>query len=168
MAPARRAGLPGIIAPDARLLMLGSLPGDRSLAEGRYYAHPRNQFWRLIGAVLGEELTALDYDARLGRLAARGVGLWDTYREAVRQGSLDAAIRDGRPNDLAGLCARLPGLRLVAFNGLEAGTGARLLPAGIAHAILPSSSPAHTLGYDAKLRAWQDALSHVIVSHVID
>lgn len=157
-----RAGLPGIIPPDARILILGSLPGDRSLAEGRYYAHPRNQFWRLLGAVLGEDLPGLDYQARLARLAARRVGLWDLYREAVRQGSLDTAIRDGRPNDLGALCARLPALRLVAFNGLKAGTGARLLPAGLGHAILPSSSPAHTLAYDAKLRAWQDGLSHVI------
>lgn len=157
-----RAGLPGIVPADARILILGSLPGDRSLAEGRYYAHPRNQFWRLIGAVLGEDLPALDYEARLVRLAARRVGLWDIYRQAVRRGSLDTAIRDGRPNDLAGLCAGLPGLRLVAFNGLKAGSGARLLPAGLAHAILPSSSPAHTLAYDAKLDAWQDALRHVI------
>lgn len=157
-----RAGLPGIVPPDARLLILGSLPGDRSLAEGRYYAHPRNQFWHLVGAVLGENLPALDYPARLERLAARRIGLWDIYAEAVRQGSLDAAIRDGRPNDLAGLCAGLPELRLVAFNGRKAGGGARLLPPGIAHAILPSSSPAHTLAYDEKLRAWQDALRHVI------
>jgi hypoxanthine-DNA glycosylase len=112
--------------------------------------------------VLGEDLAGLDYGMRLDRLAARGVGLWDIYAQAVRRGSLDAAIRDGRPNDLAGLRARLPGLRLVAFNGLKAGTGARLLPPGMAHAVLPSSSPAHTLAYDAKLRAWQDALCHVI------
>ncbi|MFX8612744.1 hypothetical protein ABTM13_20225, partial [Acinetobacter baumannii] len=79
---------------------------------------------------LGEDLAALDYDARLARLAVRRVGLWDIYAEAVRRGSLDAAIRDGRPNDLAGLCARLPGLRLVAFNGLKAAAGARLLPPG--------------------------------------
>ncbi len=158
----QRAGLPGVVGPDARLLVLGSLPGDRSLAEGRYYAHPRNQFWRLIGAVLGEDLAALDYQARLARLGVRRVGLWDIYRSAVRQGSLDTAIRDGQPNDLAGLCARLPDLRLVAFNGMKAGSGVRLLPPGMAHAVLPSSSPAHTLAYDAKLRAWQDALCHVV------
>ncbi|MFX8289488.1 hypothetical protein ABTL40_19050, partial [Acinetobacter baumannii] len=95
------------------------------------------------------------YDARLARLAVRRVGLWDIYAEAVRRGSLDAAIRDGRPNDLAGLCARLPGLRLVAFNGLKAAAGARLLPPGVPHVVLPSSSPAHTLAYDAKRQAWQ-------------
>jgi hypoxanthine-DNA glycosylase len=162
LSPLSRAGLPGVIPADARLLVLGSLPGDRSLAEGRYYAHPRNQFWRLIGAVLGEDIAGLDYADRLARLAARRVGLWDVYAEAVRQGSLDAAIRDGRPNDLAGLCAHLPGLRLVAFNGLKAGSGARLLPPGVRHVVLPSSSPAHTLGYDAKRRAWQDALGHVL------
>lgn len=162
MSAASRAGLPGIVPPDARVLILGSLPGDRSLTEQRYYAHPRNQFWRLVGAVLDEELASLGYAARLDRLAARRIGLWDIYAEAVRQGSLDAAIRDARHNDLAGLCARLPDLRLVAFNGLKAGTGARLLPPGMAHAILPSSSPAHTLAYDVKRGAWQDALRHVL------
>ena len=83
---------------DARLLLLGSLPGEASLAAQRYYAHPTNQFWRLLGAAIGEELAALDYEARLERLAERDIALWDVVGEARRQGSLDGAIRGATPN----------------------------------------------------------------------
>ena len=80
-------GLPPIAARNARLFVLGSLPGDASLAARRYYAHPTNQFWRLLGDAIGEELQSLDYDARLERLAARRVGLWDVIASASRRGS---------------------------------------------------------------------------------
>src|SRR5918993_2036025 len=72
-----KVGLPPIARPDARLFILGSLPGDASLAARRYYAHPTNQFWRLVGAAIGEDLQGLDYERRLDRLAARHIGLWD-------------------------------------------------------------------------------------------
>ena len=86
-------GLPPIARPDARLFVLGSLPGDASLAAKRYYAHPTNQFWRLLGQAIGEELQALDYPIRLTRLAERRIGLWDVIASANRSGSLDHAIR---------------------------------------------------------------------------
>ena len=86
---------------DARLLILGSLPGEASLAAQRYYAHPTNQFWRLLGGAIGEGLAALDYQARLERLAARDIALWDVVAEARRRGSLDGAIRAATPNELA-------------------------------------------------------------------
>jgi hypoxanthine-DNA glycosylase len=75
------------------LLVLGSLPGEESLAQGRYYAHPRNHFWTLIGAVIGRDLVALGYEARLAALLEAGVGLWDVVASATRRGSLDGAIR---------------------------------------------------------------------------
>ena len=78
---------------DARLLILGSLPGEASLAAQRYYAHPTNQFWRLLGSAIGEELAGLGYHERVQRLAAREIALWDVVAEARRQGSLDGAIR---------------------------------------------------------------------------
>ncbi|MFY7850813.1 MAG: DNA-deoxyinosine glycosylase, partial [Brevundimonas sp.] len=71
--------------------MLGSLPGEASLAAGRYYAHPRNAFWRLMGEVLGEDLQARDYEDRLATLIRHRVGLWDVVGEATRPGSLDTA-----------------------------------------------------------------------------
>ena len=142
----------------AILLLLGSLPGDASLAAGRYYAHPQNQFWRLLGAVLECDLESLAYEARLARLLDRRVGLWDVVGSASRQGSSDAAIRDLQPNDLPGLVAGLPELRALAFNGGTAFRhGSRQLgPAAgrLAALALPSSSPLHTIGLAAKLPAW--------------
>ena len=85
------------------MLVLGSLPGDRSLAEQRYYAHPQNQFWRLIGAAVGRELVQLSYEERLAALREAGVGLWDVVARARREGSSDAAIRDASANDLVAL-----------------------------------------------------------------
>ena len=94
---------PPVTRPDTRLLVLGSLPGAVSLARQRYYAHPQNLFWRLIGAVIGRDLVPLDYEARLAALLDAGVGLWDTVAAATRKGSLDADIRLHEASDLAAL-----------------------------------------------------------------
>jgi TDG/mug DNA glycosylase family protein len=134
-----------VVAPDTRVLILGSLPGERSLAERRYYAHPLNRFWHLVGPLIGVDLVSLPYEERLAALLQRGIGLWDTVASALRAGSLDAAIREHQPNELVKLTASLPELRAVAFNGAKsAAIGSRLL-AGSAFALvpLPSSSPAN-------------------------
>ena len=127
------------------MLVLGSLPGERSLAVQRYYAHPHNRFWHLIGKVIGIELEPLDYEARLTALLKAKVGLWDTVASAHRVGSLDAAIRDAEHTPLAELAASLPELHAVGFNGK---TSARigmpqLADTSLALVPLPSSSPAH-------------------------
>src|SRR3954454_979722 len=80
-------GLPPIARCDARLFLLGSLPGDASLAARRYYAHPTNQFWRMLLVDVGEDLADLDYEQRLARLADRRIGLWDVIASATRRGS---------------------------------------------------------------------------------
>ena len=142
---------------DALLLLLGSLPGEASLAARRYYALPHNQFWRLLGAALGEPLATLDYGARLDRLAARGVALWDVVAEAMRDGSLDGAIRNARANPLAEFVATHPRLRAVAFNGQTAarlGRAALAGTEGLALIDLPSSSAAYTLALADKARRW--------------
>lgn len=154
----RKSSFPPVVDRRTRLLMLGSLPGDASLAAGRYYAHPQNQFWQLMGAVLECDLHGLAYAARLAALLGRRVGLWDVVASASRQGSGDAAIRDLQTNDLPGLVAGLPDLRALAFNGGTAFRhGSRQLgPAAgrLATVALPSSSPLHTVGLAAKLPAW--------------
>lgn len=143
---------------DTRLLVLGSLPGAVSLARQRYYAHPQNQFWRLIGAVIERDLVPLDYEARLEALLGAGVGLWDTVAAATRKGSLDADIRLHEASDLAALAATLPALGAVAFNGAtSARIGRRQLAgaAGLALVDLPSSSPAYaSLPFARKREAW--------------
>ena len=97
-------GFPPVVAADTHTLILGSFPGEASLAATQYYAHPRNQFWRLLGAVLNEpSLHDLPYDARLERVLAHGIGIWDVLDACHRQGSLDSAIRNAQPNDFDSL-----------------------------------------------------------------
>ena len=142
---------------ETRLLVLGSLPGEQSLAASRYYANPRNQFWRLIGGVLDRDLVSLGYEERLEALLGAGVGLWDSVGSAERAGSLDADIRAWQPNALAGLAERLPRLRGIAFNGgTSARIGLKALAGSTSAALvpLPSSSPAYTLPIEKKLEAW--------------
>jgi len=155
----RKHSFPPIVDPHVRLLVLGSLPGERSLAERRYYAHPQNQFWRLMSAVIDRDLVPLDYEARLAALLGAHVGLWDVVASATRTGSADAAMRDVEGHDIAALAATLPGLRAIAFNGGTAlRHGLRQLGPAVSHyatVALPSSSPLHTVGFAAKLPAWQ-------------
>jgi TDG/mug DNA glycosylase family protein len=108
-------GLGPIAARDARLFILGSLPGDASLAAQRYYAHPTNQFWRLLGDAIGEPLAGIEYAARLERLTKRGVGLWDVVASAERAGSLDGAIRQAGLNPIDRLREEFPNLKAIAF-----------------------------------------------------
>lgn len=141
----RKSSFPPVVAPDTRLLLLGSLPGDKSLAAQRYYAHPQNRFWHLVGRVIGRDLEPLGYEARLAALLRAKVGLWDTVASARRAGSLDAAIRDAEHNPLAELAASLPALRAVGFNGaasVRIGMP-QLAHTGLALVALPSSSPAY-------------------------
>ncbi len=142
-----------------RLLILGSLPGERSLAEGQYYAHPRNQFWSLLGHAIGVNLGGLGYEPRLAALLEARIGLWDVVASARRSGSNDSAIRDYAANDLPALVGSLAELRAVAFNGATALRIGKPLLTGyeLAMVALPSSSALHTIGIAAKQPAW-DAL----------
>ena len=150
---------PPVVDAHTRVLVLGSLPGEASLAAGQYYAHPQNQFWRLASAVLGEDLAALAYADRLERLRARRFGLWDVVAEARREGSLDSHIKAHVGNDLTTLVTGLPELAAIGFNGKTAariglqqlgGVGDRY---SLVH--LPSSSPAHTTAFETKLAQWR-------------
>lgn len=140
--------------------MLGSLPGDASLAARRYYAHPTNQFWRLLGQAIGEELHGLSYEDRLQRLGERRVGLWDVIASAHRPGSLDQAIRDVAHNRIDYLLHDFPDLKAIAFNGGTAAVAGRRLigdpPAHLALVDLPSSSAANTRPFDEKAARWAE------------
>jgi double-stranded uracil-DNA glycosylase len=162
-------GLPPIAGPDARLFILGSLPGDASLAARRYYAHPTNQFWWLLGRAIGENLAALDYDRRLDRLSERRIGLWDVIASASRAGSLDQAIRQAQHNQIEHLLRDFPDLEAIAFNGTTAATLGRKLigspPAGITLIDLPSSSAANTRPAADKAAAWSRLAQFVPPDH---
>lgn len=152
-------GLAPQVGSSDTFLILGSFPGHRSLQAQAYYGHPQNQFWRLLGAVFGLPLGESDYATRLGLLRGAGIGLWDVISETEREGSLDSAIRNPQASDLHGLLATLPALRVIAFNG---GTAARLGRRELGERVssyrvldLPSSSPAYTLAFEAKLARWR-------------
>jgi hypoxanthine-DNA glycosylase len=154
------SGLDPVIAPDTRILVLGSFPGAASLAAGQYYAHPRNQFWPLVSALVGEDLAALAYAERLPRLLAHGFGLWDVLGACERKGSLDAAIRNPAANDFERLRHLCPRLETVGFNGQASGKFApQFAKAGYRTVVLPSSSPAHAaLRFEQKLHEWKRLL----------
>ena len=154
----RKASFAPVANEHTRVLILGSLPGEASLAAERYYANPRNQFWRLVGAVIDVDLAAQAYGQRLETLLAHGIGLWDSIGSATRRGSLDTAIRNVEANPLGTLAASLPALSCIAFNGAKsADVGVPQLAGAGEFTLqrLPSSSPAHAaLTFEAKLAHW--------------
>ena len=155
-APTRRRGLPPVIGADARVLILGSFPSEASLAAGQYYAHPRNHFWPILGAVLREPLAELPYAERLSCVRAHRVAIWDTIVSCERAGSLDAAIRNAEQGEIARVRRVARGLRAVCFNGNTAGRARTAWAhAGYATVVLPSTSPAYTLPIADKVAAWR-------------
>ena len=160
---------PPLANAQARVLILGSMPGQASLAATQYYAHARNAFWPIMGALVGAG-PELPYPQRLQRLQAAGIALWDVLAECERPGSLDAAIvaASVRANDFAGLLPELPALRAIAFNGSAAEQAfcRHVLPAlpGLRVDLLglPSTSPAHAARSLAqKLAEWQRLLNYL-------
>lgn len=153
----RRSGFAPVIDARVRVLVLGSFPSEASLAARQYYGHPRNQFWRILGEILGEPLASFGYPERLARVLAHRVGIWDVYAACRRTGSLDSEIHTARANDLDELPRLAPALRAVAFNGQAAGRFKPLIvDLGYACAVLPSTSPAHaSRRFDEKLDLWR-------------
>jgi TDG/mug DNA glycosylase family protein len=148
---------------NARILILGSMPGRASLQAGQYYAHPRNLFWRILGELLGVS-PALPYERRIRALKAAHIALWDVLESCEREGSLDADIDDASllPNDFASFFLRHPRITHVFFNGAkaEACYRTRVLPAvrlrPLQYHRLPSTSPAHaSMSLEQKLKAWR-------------
>ncbi len=152
-------GLPPVVSPRTRLLVLGSFPSVASLQAGQYYAHPRNQFWPLLADLFGQPLADWPYARRLAFVREHGLGIWDVYARCRRPGSLDADIRDAVPNDLPTLVAGLPQLRVIAHNGGESARAMRVTrDLGPAVLRLPSTSPANaSWSFERKLSAWRQA-----------
>lgn len=152
----RLVGLPPVIAPDTRLLVLGSFPGVASLRAQQYYGHPQNQFWKILSALWSVDLVGMGYAARLEAVRERGLGIWDVYGACEREGSLDSAIRHAELNDFVWLRQQCPGLQAVAHNGGESFRHAKHTRAlGLPVHQLPSTSPANaSWSFERKLAAW--------------
>jgi hypoxanthine-DNA glycosylase len=154
-------GFAPVARPDARVLILGSMPGVASLEAGQYYAFPRNAFWKIMGDLFGAG-PQLDYPSRLQILGDNRVALWDVIQACVRPGSLDSAIQDEgmQTNDFSGFFKHHPHIRVICFNGQKAAglfrkRVAPQLQAAYGYHVLPSTSPANAgSSYAAKLEAW--------------
>lgn len=151
--------------PDARILILGSIPGVASLEQQQYYAHPRNAFWPIMAQLLGFDI-GLPYSARLQTLQHHRIALWDVVHRCERPGSLDQNIaKDSvEANDFATFFRQHPQLRGICFNGGTAETlfkrhvirGGISIPNGIEMTRLPSTSPANAgLRLEQKLEQWR-------------
>ena len=156
-------GLPPIARRDARLLVLGSFPGVASLLSQQYYAHARNLFWPILSALWAVDLVALSYTQRIAQAQRHGLAIWDVYAACRRDGSLDSAIEDAQPNDLAALVVRLPKLAAIAHNGSESARSMNITRAlGLPVHRLPSTSPANaSWSFERKLAAWRDVFAGV-------
>ena len=157
------SSFPPLSGPDARVLVLGSMPGARSLAVGQYYAHKHNAFWPIMAELFGFAPDA-DYEARTQALCSNGVALWDVLKTCYREGSMDADIRDAVPNDFESFLSQHEGIAAVFFNGAKAEQVwrkrvARQLPEPLLprrQVRLPSTSPAYAaIDFAQKLEAWR-------------
>ncbi len=162
-----RQCFPPLYREDARVLILGSMPGARSLAAGEYYAHPQNAFWPIMGALYGAQ-PQLNYRLRCQRLITHQIAVWDVLKACEREGSLDASIRASSmvPNDFSWLFERCKELRCILFNGAKAEDVFRrkVLPNQPGFSLrmqrLPSTSPAYaSLNRQQKLEIWKVALT---------
>lgn len=152
-------GYPPVIGADSRVLIVGSMPSVESLAQGFYYAHPRNAFWRILSDVFGAPLPVTIEDKKHLILENR-LALWDVYASCERKGSLDSAIRNGEINDFSNVFRTYPFIRAVLANGGEAYRAFPKAAAGNCAVIrMPSTSPAFTMPYSEKLFQWKQALS---------
>lgn len=157
-------GFPPVSRGDAQILILGSLPGERSIAERQYYAHPRNVFWQIMRELLDVRGS---YEDRRMQLIDHRVALWDVLKHSVRPGSLDSAIRTktARANDFDALFAEHTRIKLIAFNGKKAErlyrqfVDPRFSDRRFETVGLPSTSPAYAaMSFSSKLALWRQAL----------
>jgi len=159
-----------VVNNNTRLIILGSLPGEESLRLQRYYANPRNNFWRIIFRIFNQPLME-PYDERISFLKSKGIGLWDVIHAAERIGSLDSKIRNETANDFAALFRQYPDIKILIFNGRKAQKTfdkfvlrRQDLPENILLRYFPSTSPAHSRSsFEEKFIIWR-TLKEIIES----
>lgn len=164
-----KKSLAPVINKNSTILILGSMPGEESLRRQEYYGFKGNQFWRLAAAVLGTSAPE-SYPEKLAMLAAGKIALWDVIASCSREGSLDTNIKNESPNAVHELLHQYPDIKAVFFNGQKAESSFKrsfglnlLTAAGISCKVLPSSSPAHTVGVEKKLEEWMEIKKYLIL-----
>ncbi len=152
---------PALINSSSKILILGSLPGEESLKQAQYYAHPRNAFWKIMFTVFNE-IYSEDYSAKCELLLKNHIALWDMVHSGIREGSLDSDIKNEIPNDIEGLLNEYQSISTILLNGKKAEAMYRRYFNQISvHTItLPSTSPANArLNFEEKLKVWKEAIN---------
>ena len=146
-----------VIHEDSEILILGSIPGVKSLEKQEYYGHPQNKFWPIIFELFNEDFTS-DYQRKLQILKSNKIALWDVIDSCERKGSLDSAIKNENANDILQLLEEYPNIKLIACNGQKSYKNLiKIVGKNFAIPIiaLPSTSPLHTISFDKKLQDWR-------------
>lgn len=152
----RIVSFPPIISETSKILILGSAPGVKSLQMQQYYAHPQNQFWKIMFHLFEKEYQT-DYSARTDILMKNHIALWDVIDSCEREGSSDAKIRNEEHNDIHQLIADFPNIHAIFSNGQKSAKEAKKMLGQnkIRFHVLPSTSPLHTIGFEKKLEKWK-------------
>lgn len=153
----RISSFPPIISEGSKILILGSVPGVKSLEMQQYYAHPQNQFWKIIFEIFEEDFTA-DYQKRTEIIRKNNIALWDVIDTCEREGSLDTKIRNEEHNDILKILREHPNIKAVFCNGQKSFKNLKKIlgkEAEIPALVLPSTSPLHTIPLEKKLAEWK-------------
>jgi hypoxanthine-DNA glycosylase len=159
----RKVGLPPLVDKNTEVLVLGTMPGDRSLRIGQYYDNPTNQFWKIMFHIFNSEAIVFEYDDKIELLLRNRIGLWDVLFRANRVGSLDSNIYNEDLNDFEQLFNDFPKIRALIFNGQKPAEYFRKvkeIPKDLELYNLPSTSSANTnKSFERKLQEWQEVLT---------
>lgn len=149
--------------PNTEILILGSMPGDKSLELAEYYGHPRNRFWKII-ANITNDIIPTTYEEKKKLLIKHNIGVWDVAHKAIRKGSLDSAIESEEPNDLSTFISEHKNLKVIGFNGLKSESLFNKYfsrKTGIKYIVLPSSSPANAgITFEQICNAWSQLINN--------
>ncbi|QBZ98571.1 DNA-deoxyinosine glycosylase [Flavobacterium sangjuense] len=152
---------PSISDANAKILILGTMPGAQSLTLNEYYGNRRNHFWQLLFAIFNEPYTT-DYQEKKSLLLKNHIALWDVLQDCVREGSLDSAILQEVPNDFTNFLKAHPNITHIFFNGQQAAKFFKkyvTVDNNYTLVTLPSTSPANAgISYEGKLKAWRQIL----------
>ena len=149
---------------NSKILILGSMPGVKSLEEQQYYAHPQNRFWKVLGSICNElQLYELDYDVKLKTLLKNNIALWDTIKTCKRDGSLDSDIQNETPNDIRKLLKTYPNIKTICLNGNKSYTEFKKYFPYLLEKYncfkMPSTSPANArYSLDILIKEWSDLM----------
>lgn len=108
------------INENSKILILGSMPGIKSLEEAHYYAHPQNRFWKVMSVLCNTDMVSMDYQTRIQTLLDNNFALWDVIKSCKREGSLDSAIENEKPNNIKALLKKYPNIETIYLNGNKA------------------------------------------------